>query len=377
MRPLLSTLLLTCLTTLQPVAAHAANWCVRNSTELQQALNAAAASPGDDEIMLREGTYTAFNGSFVYTAQNPGWLWISGGWYTVGGNDCAQMRMDASRTTLDGAEQHQVLRIALIPPAGTTLTTRLGVSNLTISGGYGNSATYQRGGGIQISSLSDAFSELRLENLIVRNNEGYYGGGADLYAKNGLVRIANSLFDHNSASASAYGHAAITLVATPANVSPAIVITNSTFARGRCAGSGSRGCGVSAGLPGGVNLAVHNSLFHDNDISDLNIEGMAVLGAGDGTASAVSSLIGSVSGNLPLGTVSPLSGDPGFVDPANGNFRLRSDSALINQALASQPYYPLGAFDLDGKPRDLFGAPDPGPYENQTWDWLFASGFES
>ena len=34
-------------------------------------------------------------------------------------------------------------------------------------------------------------------------------GGAELYAKNGFVRVANSLFDNNDASASAFGHAAI------------------------------------------------------------------------------------------------------------------------------------------------------------------------
>ena len=359
-----------------PAAADAASVCVRDHNELQQALTAAAASPGDDEIKLHEGIYTTFNGSFLYSAQTSGWLTISGGWYTVEGNDCAQMRMDASRTILDGAGQHQVLRIFLNPPAGTTQTTRLAVVNLAVRNGWGDSATFQRGGGVDMESLSDAFTELWLENVVVANNEGYFGGGANLYAKNGFVRIANSLFDDNSASASAYGHAAITVVATAENVSPAIEVANSTFARGRCAGQGTRGCGIGSLLPSGVRMALLNSLFFDNAISDVNIEGATVIGLGDGDATADHSLIGVVSGNLPLAATDALVGDPSFVDASNGDFHLRDDSPFINRGLAAVPYYPLSVLDLDAKPRHRFDATDPGPYENQTWDFLFDDGFD-
>lgn len=359
-----------------PAVADAASVCVRDHNELQQALTAAAASPGDDEIKLREGIYTTFNGSFVYSAQTSGWLTLSGGWYTVDGNDCAQMRMDASRTILDGAGQHQALKIYLNPPAGTTQTTRLAVVNLSVRNGWGDSATFQRGGGVDMESFSDAFTELWLENVVVANNEGYFGGGANLYAKNGFVRIANSLFDDNSASASAYGHVSITLNATAENVSPAVTIANSTFGRGRCAGNGTRGCGVGAGLAGGVHMAILNSLFFDNAISDVNVEGAAIIGLGDGTANADYSFIGTVGGNLPLVPTNALAGDPSFVDAANGDFHLRDDSPFINRGLAAVPYYPLSVLDLDAKPRNRFGAADPGPFENQSWDFLFDDGFE-
>lgn len=359
-----------------PGLAQAATYCVRNHTELQQALTAAAASPGDDEIRIREGVYTTFNGTFTYTAQTTGWLFIVGGYYTVDGNDCAQMRMDASRTILDGAGQNQVLRITLLPPAGTTTSARLGVMNLSIANGYGDSATFVRGGGVDMSSFSDGYTELWLENVIVAASKGYFGGGANLYAKNGLARIANSLFDHNEAPTSAYGHASITVVSTLENLAHPVVIANSSFVRGRCAGNGTRGCGVGVGLPAGVHLDVLNSLFFDNAISDLNIEGMANIGLGNGSASADSSLIGTLSGNLPLTATRALAGDPAFVDAVNGNFRLRNDSPFINQALATIPYYPLSMLDLDAKLRTRFDAMDPGPYENQTWDILFVDGFD-
>jgi hypothetical protein len=359
-----------------PSLAPAASWCVRNHNELQQALTAVAASPGDDEIRVREGIYTTFNGTFTYPAQTSGWLWIIGGWVTVEGNDCAQMRMDASRTILDGAGQQQTLRITLMPPTGTTATTRLAVVNLSVRNGHGDSAAFQRGGGVDMSSYSDGFTELWLENVIVANNEGYFGGGANLYAKNGFVRIANSLFDANSATATALGHAAITVVATGENVSPAVEIANSTFVRGRCGGLGGRGCGVGAGLAGGVHMVVLNSLFVDNAASDLNIEGMSAIGFGDGDVAADYSLVGPISGNLPLATTNALVGDPSFADPVNGDFRLRDDSPFINRGLASVPYYGLGVLDLDARSRTLFGAPDPGPYENEGWDFLFADAFD-
>ena len=161
-------------------SAHAASWCVRNDTELQQALTAAAASPGDDEIKLHEGIYTTFNGTFTYAAQTTGWLGITGGWYTVDGNDCAQMRMDASRTILEGAGQHRVLQIVYLPPGGNTQNASFALVNFSVRNGYGNPANFERGGGIGMSSYSDAYTEFRLENLIVANNDGYFGGGAGL-----------------------------------------------------------------------------------------------------------------------------------------------------------------------------------------------------
>lgn len=358
-------------------AAQATNYCVRDESELQQALNDAAASNGDDEIRIREGAYTAFTQSFRYTATTTGWLLVSGGWVSVDGTDCARQDHDASRTVLEGAGQRAVLRITHFPPEGATRAPSVFVQNLSLRNGRGDEAAFERGGALAIGGYSDQYMEIRLDNLIVTDSSGYFGGGADLYVKNGVIRVLNSLFADNRSETVATGHLSATVVSTPAASEPAVTIANSTFVGGRCAGQGSRGCGVNVGLPQDVRLDVLNSLFYDNEISDLTIEGMSVIGLGDGEAHADHSLIGTISGNLPLDATNVLSGDPRFVDAANDDYRLRDDSPLINQGLAAVPLQqpPLG-YDLAGAPRTRFGATDPGAYENQTWDFIFRDGFD-
>ncbi len=355
--------------------AFAATWCVRDHNEFQQALTAAAASPQDDEIKLREGIYTTFSSTFTYSTQNAGWLTISGGWYTVDGNDCAQMRLDARRTILDGAGQRRVLLIQQITPQGATTSSQLTVYNLTIANGFGDPATFVRGGGLDMGTYNDGFTSLVVENTIFANNDGYFGGGANFYVKKGSLRIVNSLFDRNRASTTASAHAGITMLATGENVAHAAVIANSTFVGGRCAGNGGRGCGVGAGLGGGVRLDVVNSLFHDNAISDLNLEGLANVGYGNGTAGADFSLVTTVSGNLPLAATNALVGDPRFVDPATFDWRLRDDSPFLDLGRALVPYYAPSILDVHAQRRTRYAAMDPGAFENQNWDTLFANGF--
>ena len=108
-------------------ARAAATWCVHDSTQLRQALADAATSPEDDDIRLREGVYADGDGAFTYLSRNAASLSISGGWYSDGSGDCAQMRGDASRTVIDGEGVRQALRIqhlqeavksALIPQPG-------------------------------------------------------------------------------------------------------------------------------------------------------------------------------------------------------------------------------------------------------------------
>jgi len=354
-------------------ARATATWCVHDSTELRQALADAAASPEDDDIRLREGVYIADDGAFAYTSRNTASLSISGGWYSDGSGDCAQMRVDASRTVIDGEGVRQALRIYHMPAAGATQAANLSVANLSLRNGFGDPATFQRGGGLEMNSFSDAWTELHLDNLIVAGNDGYFAGGADLYTKNGSVRIAGSLFDANRASTSAAAQVSMSTNTIP-GVPQNVVIANSTFVRGRCAELGGRGCGVRVALVAGAHLEIVNSIFFDNTGSDLDLEDNLELGGG--SAGADASLVEHVGGTLVLDAQNALAGNPRFVDAADGNFHLRDDSPFINLGLAAVPAYAFDAVDLEGSLRTRFGAADPGAYENQTWEFLFADGFE-
>ena len=354
-------------------AGHAATYCVTNVSELQAALSAAASSTADDEIKLQQGIYAAGQ-QLVYNSPNPGWVFLTGGWIQNGATNCAQQVGVAANTVLTGSGVHQVLAMSFNPPGSVSSGPRYGLQNLSIRDGFGDSTTFQRGGGLQMFSGADVQVEFWLDNLIVANNAGYFGGGADFYARRGLIRIVNSQFSTNAAPTSAFAHiAAVVLAGDGPN---GVLIANSTFANGQCAGLGGRGCGIGATLGGGMRLDLINSLFFNNAVSDANIEGAASGGFGNGAAFANYSLVGTLSGTLPLGATNALVGDPRFVDAPNQDFHLRDDSPFINQGLGAIPIYGYLGYDVSGALRTRFGALDPGAYENQTWDFIFANGFQ-
>jgi hypothetical protein len=361
------------LTGLAASSAGAATYCVTNVSELQAALTAAANSPADDEIKIQQGIYAASQ-QLVYNSPNPGWAFLTGGWIQVGGTNCAQQLKVASNTILTGSGVHQVLAMFFNPPGSVQFGPRYGIQNLSIRDGYGDSATFQRGGGLQMFSGVDIQVEFWLDNVVVANNSGYFGGGADFYVRRGLIRVVNSLFSDNSAPTTAFAHfSAISLAGDGPN---GILVANSTFANGSCAGSGGRGCGIGATVGGGIRMDIINSLFFNNAVSDVNIEGAASGGFGNGVAFADYSRVGATTGNIALSQSNPLVGDPRFVDAPNQNFQLRDDSPFINRGLGTIPVYGYLGYDLSGSLRTRFGNLDPGALENQTWDFIFANGFQ-
>ena len=65
-----------------------------------------------------------------------------------------------------------------------------------------------------------------------------------------------------------------------------------------------------------------------------------------------------------------------FLGPVSGQRRLRDDSPFLNLGLGTIPIYGFLGYDLGGSLRTRFGALDPGAWENQTWDIIFANGFQ-
>ena len=364
-RSVLLTLLIAGLT--QTASAWAVTYCVSTAEELQVALTAAAASANDDEIRLVRGTYTPAQ-TLTYISTNPGWMFILGG-YDAG---CPPVppSPDARTTVLDGQGARQILQIAFLPGSNIN-APRLGVNNLTVQNGLASG--FLRGGGIALSSQNSGTgqTEVWLDNLIVRNNSGYFAGGIDVNVTRGLVRVANSLFDANNAPTSAFGHLSVVVTGTEAGNGTGVIIANSTFVKGNCASQGGRGCGIGLLLHPGIRADILNSVFDGNVTGDVNIENGGTAG---GSTYINYSRASGFTGNIAPQVTNAIADPPGFIDPAGGNFRLRNNSRLLNRGLGVPPFYSFNGYDLDGALRVQSGVLDIGAYENQIT--VFANGFE-
>lgn len=353
-----------------PSVGRADVYCVGTEGELRQALAAAAASAADDQIRLRAGSYAATQ-TFTYPATTSGWLELSGGWIDENDVPCARSSRRAGDTVLDGLGERQVFNLYYNPEVPPATAPRFVLAHLSVRDGFG--AGFTRGGGLALQSNGDGPAEFWLDNVAVTGSRGYFGGGAHLYLKKGLLRITNSLFANNESPESAYGHAAITVLG--GDTAYSVMIVNSTFAGGRCPGQVSRGCGIGASLGAGAHMAIVNSLFADNALSDVTAEGLGVIGLGSGSVAYDHSRVPVSSGNIAPAVSAPLEDEPHFAGPAD--FRLADDSPLLDRGRGLVPIFPLGDADLDGRPRLRYAALDPGAYENQTWDTLLTDDFET
>ena len=349
---------------------HGAVHCVGTVEEIRTALTSAAASTGDDEIHIRIGAY-GISQQLVYNSSNTGWLFVMGGYYTVGDNPCGGRTASAFSTVLDGNGSSQILGIFYNPTAPSTSSPRLGVDNLSLLNGTGTG--FQRGGGLDIGAYGNQYAELWLDNLYLRNNTGYFSGGINAYVNRGLVRVANSLFDDNHAPTSALAHMSITVLATDA--SHGVMLANNTFVNGNCAVNGNRGCGVGMSVCAGVAAQLSNNVFWNNQFSDLNLEGCLINGLGVGSVALSHNTATVQSGSLVPTISATIPGAPGFASTLNHDFRLRNDSPLLNLGLGPIPVYSFNGFDLDGGLRVRNGALDVGAFENA--DAMMASGFEN
>lgn len=359
--------------------SHAATYCVGSVAELRSAVQAAMTNPGDDEIRIRQGVY-AIDATIILTTAQPGWLSIIGGYSAGNGLPCGAFSGNARSTVLSGGGLRQILVIGYVPGDASTSGARYLFTNFTLRDGAGSG--FERGGGLNVSmSGANADNELWIDNLYVAGNSGYFAGGINAFVAYGMVRVTNSHFDNNSAPGTSSAHLAIVANAAHPAYTRAVVIANSTFTRGRCAGSAgigyTRGCGVGVGLAAPLKLEVANSVFFDNQINDLSVEGS--VGAPPTEQAFISrSQVPIYNGTVAYTVSGAISAAPLFVDPANGNFRLRENSPLVNSGALPLPgnYPALNGYDLDGNQRVRLGTVDVGAYELQQLEAIFAGSFE-
>lgn len=348
-------------------AAQAATFCVGTPAELAQALTSAAGTAADDEIRIRTGTYSAPQ-TLVYNATTAGWLYLSGGWQA----GCTTQSLNAHDTVLDGGGQRQIMVIQYLPGAAPPAVPRFLVSNLSFRNGMG--ATNVRGGGLNFFTNSQTHVELFIDNVVFADNTASWGGALAASVSTGVIRVVNSLFMNNAAPTTSFGHAALGATSTPSLVG--ILVMNSTFVNGTCLGNtgGARGCGIGINVGAGARADVLNSVFHNNAITDITPAGLAGE-LGSGTVNFSYSLVPEYHTTIMPNISNPITAAPGFVDPANNDFRLRDDSALIDRGLATVPLYSPLTYDLDGNLRTFGSAMDVGAFEKRL-DAVFRNGFE-
>jgi len=325
-------------------------YCATTSTELQEALDAAAyfSAAGESTVVnlvpgtTYKTTALATPQPFHYSSTGTtGYLQLSG----EGGYPCTTTASNTSFPLLDGdhttpvlvlhAMQSAIIVKHLIIQNGESTTSGAGLSLNTAMGDkggfniYGNiirrNHTTASLGGVWIVDQSPSGNNDFFANLIIKNSAdtGYGAGGV---SGNGNL----TLFIQNT------------------------VADNKTSL---------------VGGPGGMNfeaisastLHVDNSIFWGNDNFDLslNSDREVLLSYCD---------YDTRDGYPPSSEVGRQQADPQFVDPTNGNFRLQGTSPV----LGISPYEPTGT-DIEGNPLPRGGLADLGAYTRT----IFKDGFET
>ena len=112
--------------------AHAASFCVSNSTMLETVLDIAESNGQSDEIKIVSGNYIPLNdwGFRFYLGENHG-LDISGGW----SSGCASQSLNPLDTVLEGDNSKQVISF-YTDQSSPDITTSISISILSIMNGF-------------------------------------------------------------------------------------------------------------------------------------------------------------------------------------------------------------------------------------------------
>lgn len=332
------------------------------------------SSDWGDRILVDDGVY----GAIVTTNQL---LTIE----SVGG---------AGRTVIDGNGETRAANFG--EGFGADIVTNTMLRGFTVRNGY---ASYG-GGGIIFGTAEACIIENNAAEVgagswggvridcIIRNNQASGEGGAMYYGTAIRCIMSDNYADYYAGAMSygtanhctfagneaAYGGALSDTVANAcvisnnyaylgagsfyATCSNCLFVANTVFGGG---GAGYYGTydhctfvGNHAEAGGALYRGKASNCIFDGNTSDYNDSGKDTLGT-DVSYSMASDIVD----NSGSGT-GVVSGDPKFVSPTTGDYRLSPDSPCIN---AGDPAFPFGGEDLDGNPRVRNGRTDMGAFE--------------
>jgi hypothetical protein len=249
------------------------------------------------------------------------------------------------------------------------------LSNCVLSG---NSATNGSGGGAYGGTLNNCTltgnsaswggggaESCALNNCALTGNSAYYdGGGAD------SSTLDNCMLTGNSASDAGGGASSCTLndctVTGNTNLGTIYSTLNNCVMSGNTGGGASgstlNNCTVTGNSGWGASSAtLNNCIVYFNSATN------------GGNYDPYSTLNYCCTTPMPTNGVGNITNTPLFVDQANGNLRLQTNSPCIN---AGNNAFVVGSTDLDGNPRTVSGTVDMGAYEFQgtgsviSYAWL-------
>jgi len=333
------------------IPASAATFCAETVQELQNALTSAQSNGEDDTIRLATGTYL-LDEKLVYSTGENFSLTLVGGYLSVGSLQCLLWFPDPANTVLDGQGQ-----TSLIELHGSSGSGAIGVGHLTFRNGVGTDEHPVFIGGFAGYSGAVTIQSSVFENLAGRSDAGYTA--VQISVDRGSLAARDNVFAGNTTDS---GLQPVDLLINAAPIAPLAptVNPNGGFNNNTVTGNGG---GYAIGLRGSGFWSAANNVIWGNENGDVTLGAHVALYDND---------IGTYQGT-PDSETGGVSIDPRFVDAANGNYRLRADSPLIDEGIGD-PYGGVGTYDAGGRERIVFAAVDIGAYELQ--DPIFSDGFD-
>jgi len=353
---------------------YQAPYCVTSSQELQAALDQAASNGIDDVIRVAAGHYVVPAGGFNYLAQATSGdarsLRLSGGWTTVGQNDCAERPVeDPFLTVLDGQGSEFILQALM--KSGAELAIEL----LHFKDGH---SSLEPGGALRAGypGSSVAIGRLRLERNAFTGNQAPSAGALHLdlgdLADGSSIEILNNLFEDNlGAQSPGTGYLALYRNSDPgADVS--LLFISNTVIENHFADPGPFDTGGFVIQPHhDIPTRFINNLMWGSSGNDLWLMLGSALDYRHNNVGLVNAGMGQPAGTGNLSVV------PEFADCSGCPWRVpASGSDLVDAGIEALPGEPwsLSVLDAAGQARVQGAGVEIGAFENT--DVLFRDRFE-
>lgn len=351
-----------CLAMLAMLSSHASAtvFCARNGNELRNALITAGSNGQDDQINLVNAIFEVNSGTtaFSYSTSENFSVAILGGYTLLPNGSCGDGPHTPSQTLLNGEGVRQVLSVK---SSAIGAGSNMAVGNLAIRNANSNlqGAALSMGGPAGYAGRVSVFSV-----IFVNNTSSTAIGGLAIVADLGRVSVVNNLFIENRCQLDYCAFDVISNAPSTAQNPIGVEFGFNTVADNACLAGAPASCDVPGGrFYGDAHAAFFNNAFAFNDGADLRLQGPNV---------------DLDHNNIPLwiGTPATDVGNLALINPllvGAGNYRLRSDSPLLNAGVIGP--YSIPGQDLDGRYRNYGPEVDIGAYENHVA--IFGNGFDT